>query len=228
MQDALDLLRVLYEPTAVFERIRERPRILVPFIVLCVLSVILSVATAPVQQAAAALFTPRTADAAAAAPPGPVGMLVRAIIGAPFSVGIGLVASGFVLWLTTSLFGQDAKFKTLVSVAAHTFVIGLFYQAANSAVLMMRGLEAITTFQDLQVALGLNLLWQEGSGFLWNFLGAVNPFGIWGLVLAAIGVQVTHKVQQGTAYSIATVSFLVKALALAGLASLAMKFVPQG
>ncbi|MGH7754523.1 MAG: YIP1 family protein [Gemmatimonadales bacterium] len=228
MQDALDLFRVLYEPTAVFERIRERPRILIPFVVLCVLTVILSLATAPVQQAAAALFQPRTPDAAAATPPGAVAMLIRAVIGAPFSVGLGLLASGFILWLTTSLFGPDAQFKTLVSVAAHTFLVGLLYQAVGSAVLMMRGLETIAAFQDLQIALGLNLLWPDGSGFLWNSLGAVNPFGIWGLVLAAIGVQTTHRVQQGTAYSIATVSFVIKALALAALASLAMKFVPQG
>lgn len=228
MQDAVDLFRVLYEPTAVFERVRERPRILVPFIVLCVLSVVLSVVTAPVGQATAALFQPPGTDAAASAPPGAAAMLIRAVIGAPIAVGIGLVASGFILWLTTSLFGQDAQFKTLVSVAAHTFLIGMLYQATTSAVLMMRGLESITTFQDVQVALGLNLLWPDGTGFLWNVLGAINPFGIWGLILAAIGVQTTHRVQQGTAYSIATVSFLIKALALAGLASLAMKLIPQG
>src|SRR3954465_14113094 len=35
----LDVFRVLFEPTAVFERVRERPRFLAPFLVICVIQI---------------------------------------------------------------------------------------------------------------------------------------------------------------------------------------------
>ena len=35
----LDVFKVLFEPTAVFERVRERPRFLAPFIVICALQI---------------------------------------------------------------------------------------------------------------------------------------------------------------------------------------------
>ena len=41
MEAALDVFRVLYEPGKVFERVRERPRVLVPWIVLSLILVVI-------------------------------------------------------------------------------------------------------------------------------------------------------------------------------------------
>ena len=54
MGAALDVLNVLYEPTAVFERVREKPKFLVPFIVLAVILVVCVFLMMPYQRAAMA------------------------------------------------------------------------------------------------------------------------------------------------------------------------------
>src|SRR3989442_194236 len=47
MGAVLDLVRVLFEPTAVFERVREKPRFLAPFVALAIILVLVSVVQLP-------------------------------------------------------------------------------------------------------------------------------------------------------------------------------------
>src|SRR5438876_5083451 len=54
--DALDLLNVLHEPTAVFNRINERPRVLIPWLVLGVFLIVLAILVQPYQSAAFEAF----------------------------------------------------------------------------------------------------------------------------------------------------------------------------
>ncbi len=65
------------------------------------------------------------------------------------------------------------------------------------------GPEGITSPSDLQPALGLDLLAPDAKGFIGALLKGINPFSIWGMVLTAIGIQVTHKTSKGTAYAVA-------------------------
>ena len=82
----------------------------------------------------------------------------------------------------------------------------------GAAVLQMKGVGQISSPQDLQPALGLDLLAPGATGFALSALKAINPFGIWGLVLTAIGVSTTHRLSKGTGYAVATIAFLVGVL----------------
>jgi hypothetical protein len=73
---------------------------------------------------------------------------------------------------------------------------------------------------DLQPALGLDLLVPDAGRFLTAVLKAINPFSIWGLVLTAIGVTVTHKTTKGMGYAIAAVAFLIGVVFAAGIAGM--------
>src|SRR5207244_2336600 len=149
----LDLFNVLLEPTAVFERVREKPKFLAPFLVICALQMIIGFLNLPFTQAAMHAM-------AASRPAAPAG--------AP----------------------DPAKFAA----------IGLLF-----------------------VPVGLLIAYVISAGLLWflaSGLKAINPFTIWGLILTAIGVTVTHKTSKGTGYTVATVSFLIGVLVAGGLASL--------
>src|SRR5256712_13346573 len=52
MGAVLDLFNVLLEPTAVFERVREKPKFLAPFLVICALQMIIGFLNLPFTQAA--------------------------------------------------------------------------------------------------------------------------------------------------------------------------------
>ncbi|HWZ29104.1 MAG TPA: YIP1 family protein, partial [Gemmatimonadales bacterium] len=116
--------------------------------------------------------------------------------------------------------GGEGKWGTLLSVVTYTSITGLLLQLVGVIVLMTKGVGEISSPQDLQPRLGLNLLAPGAGGFLGAFLGGINPFAIWGVILTAIGLQVTHKMSKGTAYGTAIGNAVILLLILAVLASL--------
>jgi hypothetical protein len=213
----LDVVKVLYEPTTVFERVRERASFLAPYLVMCVVQVIIYVANMPFLKAdMAAQFAARPAGG-----PDPSKFLWIGAAFIPLGIAVALVIGGGLLWILTSLFGGEAKFSKLLSVAAYSAVPSVILLAViGTLVLHMQGIGQITSPQDLQPALGLDLLAPGTTGFVGAVLKAINPFAIWGLVLTAIGVSTTHRLPKSTGYTVATISFLIGVCIAGGVAAI--------
>jgi hypothetical protein len=209
----VDVLRVLFEPSAVFERVREKPSFLLPFLAICAVQVVLYFVNLPFLKAGmAAQMASRPAGG-----PDPASFLWIGALFIPVGIAIALVLGGFILWVLVSLFGGEAKFGTLLSVATFASVPSvILLSIVGTVVLHMQGVGQIASPQDMQPALGLDLLAPGAKGFVGGALKAVNPFGIWGLVLTAIGVSTTHRLAKSTGYAIATISFLI-GVAIAGM-----------
>src|SRR2546425_13261250 len=87
MSAVLDLVRVLFEPTAVFERVREKPKFLAPYLALAAVRLVIGFlqlayirAAMAAQLATMAQTNPQAAEAAQEF--ASVGVVVRAIMGA--------------------------------------------------------------------------------------------------------------------------------------------------
>jgi hypothetical protein len=218
MQALVDLVKVLFEPAAVFERVREKPRFLVPFLGLAVVQIIVGVINLPYLQAGMrAQMAGRTMPAGA---PDPSSFAFIGVIAVPVVLVIIFLISTLILWVLVSVFGGEGKFGTLLSVVTYASVPSVILLSIIGAiVLRMKGVDTMTSPADLQPALGLDLVMPGVKGFLGGMLKAINPFSIWSLVLTAIGVKVTHRLSQGSAYGAATVHYLFAVL-LAGVGGL--------
>ncbi len=109
-----DVFRVLYEPGAVFERVRERPTFLMPFLVICVVQLAVFFFNMPFMKAGmAAQMATRPAGG-----PDPSKFLWIGAIFVPLGIGLILVIAGGLLWVLVSIFGGEAKFGTLMGVSA--------------------------------------------------------------------------------------------------------------
>ena len=202
----LDVVKVLFEPTAVFERVRERPRFLVPFLAICAVQVVIYFVNLPYLKAG---MQAQLAQAPAGGPD-PSRFLAIGAAFIPIGLAIALVLGAFILWVLVSLVGGDGKFGTLLSVATYAAVPSVILLAiVGTIVLHLQGVGQITSPQDMQPALGLDLLVPGATGFMGAALKAINPFGIWGLVLTAIGVSTTHRLSKGSGYTVATISFVI-------------------
>ena len=219
MGAVLDLFNVLLEPTAVFERVREKPKFLAPFLVICALQMIIGFLNLPFTQAAMHAMA-ATRPAAPAGAPDPAKFAAIGLIFVPVGLIIAYVISAGLLWILTSLMSGEAKFIPLLSVTTYASITGVLLATAGVVVLRLKGIDSVTSMADLQPALGLDLLVPDAGKFLASVLKAINPFTIWGLILTAIGVTVTQKTSKGTGYTVATVSFLIGVLVAGGLASL--------
>jgi len=207
-----DLVKVLYEPGAVFERVREKPSFLVPFAGLAAAQVVAAALMLPYTKAATAAQFAQAMQARGGTGPDPSKFLAIGLIVAPITIAIVLVISAALLWVLVSLTGGEAKFGTLLSLSAFVSVTGVLLQFAGLATLMLKGVANVTSPADLQPALGLDLVLPEMGRFATSLLRAINPFSIWGLVLTAIGLQVTHRLSKGSAYTVAIAASLIGAL----------------
>jgi hypothetical protein len=202
----LDLVKVLYDPGAVFQRVTEKPAFLMPFIGISVVQMLISAVNLPFLKVA---MQAQAAQAPAGAPD-PSKFAAIGLIFVPIGIAFVLLIIGFVLWVLVSLVGGEAKFGTLLSVAAYAAVPSVVVLGIVGAiVLQVQGPANITSPQDLQPALGLDLLAPGAKGFLGAVLKGINPFSIWGLVLTAIGVSTTHRLSKGSGYVVATSAFVL-------------------
>jgi hypothetical protein len=218
MDAILDLLRVIYEPGAVFERLREKPKILAPLATLMLVTALIQVLMLPYIRAAigpmlAAVAQQNPQAAATANTFILLGIVIAPIILALFT----LIWSGL-LWMMVAVVGGEAKFATLFSVATYTGIAFVASLLVVLAIIMVKGKDNLTP-QDLQPAIGLDLFITSGGRVATAVLKQINPFSIWGLFLMALGIQVTHKQTKGNAWTAVLVSFVVILLISAGFAA---------
>ena len=214
-----DLFKVLFDPVPVFERVREKTPFMLPFLALVVVQIVVGVVNMPYLKAGI-----RASMAGREMPPGspdPANFAFIGIIAVPIVIVLLFLVSTLILWVLVSIFGGEGKFGTLLSVTVYASVPAvILLSIIGSVVLRLKGVEAMASPADLQPALGLDLLAPAAKGFTGALLKAINPFSIWGMVLTAIGISVTHKLPRSTGYTIAMISFALGVLIGASLASM--------
>lgn len=219
MRAMLDVFKVLYEPGAVFERVAAKPSFLMPFIVVVVVQIIIGIVNMPFMQAA--MQAQMAAAGAPAGGPDPSKFAAIGLAFIPIVIALLLVISALLLWVLVSLVGGEGKFGMLLSVATYCSVPNvILLSIIGSIVVHMQGPGALTSPQDLQPALGLDLLAPGAKGFIGAVLKGINPFSIWALVLTAIGVSTTHRLSKGSGYVVATLSFVIGLLIAGGFGAL--------
>ncbi|GIW51879.1 MAG: hypothetical protein KatS3mg081_1234 [Gemmatimonadales bacterium] len=219
MRALLDLVNVIYDPIAVFERVREKPRFWAPFLGLAALQIVIGFLMIPYNRAAM-----RSVMSTAGGPgPDPSVFLALGVFSAPIGLALFLVLSAAVLWILVSVLAAGANFKQLLSVVTYVGITAIVAQLAGLVVLILGGgPESVTSMSDLRASFGLDLLLSERSGALGALLSAVNPFSIWALVLTGLGVSVTHKTSRALGMGVAAVLLAVGALLQAGFAMIGM------
>jgi len=210
LADMLDFVNVLHEPDAVFARIKERARILAPWILLSIVLVVMSILTRPYQQAAMEAFkatlTPEQA-ARMGDRSGGGGIIGLALT--PLGVLAFLAAGAGLLWIGVSVTGTQARFKTLMSVLAYSCVTYVLFAVIGMVVLTLRGKASVTGFADLRAPLGLDLLIANVGLYGGQVLNAINPFSVWGVWLTGTGISITHGISKGTAIVVTAVVYLL-------------------
>ncbi|HTI04303.1 MAG TPA: YIP1 family protein [Gemmatimonadales bacterium] len=215
-----DVFKVLYEPTAVFERVRNGPNFIAPFITIIVAQCVLFFVNLPFMKVA--MQAQFAARGASGGPTPSTGMIAGfGLVGLVIVLGVVLVLSAFILWALVSVFGGDAKFSRLLSVTTFSAIpAAILLAAVGTLVLHLQGTSGLTSPQDMQPALGLDLLAPGMKGFLAGVLKGINPFSIWGFVLTAIGVSTTHRLSKSTGYTVAAIQFAIGLLITGAFATL--------
>jgi hypothetical protein len=204
-----NVFKVLFEPTAVFEHERAKPNFLAPYLAVVAAQIILFFVNLPYLRVA---IKAQMASAPAGRPmPSDTMLMVFGIVGLIVVLTIIFALSGLILWMLTSILGGgEAKFSTMLSVTMYSAIpAAVLLSIVGTLVLHLQGTGNLTSPQDMQPALGLDLLAPGAKGFVAAVLKGINPFSIWSVALTAIGITTTQRTAKSSGWTIAVVAFVI-------------------
>ncbi len=196
------LLGIITEPSTQFKRIKENPRVLVPFIIVTILSVLgmLLMMTQIDFLGDDPFFTDMTEEEV---------MIATIFAQATFAI-TGLLIPIFAILINTVIYFIIAKiaksavtFKQMFSM--NTFI---YFIAVISIFVNAIGFFGMTNPDPEVYLTSLNSI-VGADGVLGAILSSLEIFTIWGMIITAIGLQVVAKLSKGLSWGIVIVFFLI-------------------
>lgn len=183
------LIGIFFRPRATFESMRERPRFLLPLVILLVVQTGLAfvmyrsgvVAEQTVAKMEAQNRDPAAIDKVREFFEGTGGLIVT-VVTAPFATAVGLLSGAAVLFFMANLMlGARLRFSHYVSAVAFSGLVLLVDQLVRVGLIL-----ANRTFD---VRLGLGVLFGDSTGFAVRALDMLtDPLFLWGNAIGALGV----------------------------------------
>ena len=221
--DAMRVLRVPFSPGEVFAEQVERPKWLVPFVVISLLSMIVAVLSMPYTARMMELAMAARGNAAAIPESAKKIGTIFAFLGTPILVLLLSFLGAGIMYLVLMVTSGKVRFVGLLSASVFAKIMIVVQGLVQVAIWKVRGAPsaAIQTMADAQVAIGADLLLPSDSTvspFLRVLLGSINPLSIWALIITAVGVMVLEKQSKGSAWTATLVAFAVLVLIGAAMA----------
>jgi len=196
------LLGMITDPITQFERIRMNPKVLVPFIIVTVLTAI------------GMLFMMSQIDLIGDDPyfnsMGEEELMYMTIFTQITFVITGLLTPAISILISTVVYLIIAKivksavsFKQLFSMATFIYIISVLSIFINALAFL-----AISNPDPNLLLTSLNSL-VEAEGALGAFLGSIEIFTVWGMILSAIGLQIVAKFSKGLSWGIVIGIFVI-------------------
>lgn len=189
-------LWIFTSPTRVFDDIRDgKVSWWQPWLMVSVLFVIAGWLSMPAQRAVMELnpkVTPEMADK--------MGVMLywQLLITPIFSLIVALLSAG-ISYVVVTMQSKEATFKKYFTLILFTNLIFALGYVITSAILRARGVEGISSPEDVKIAFSLRMLATEASPVVRGLLGSIEFFSIWGLVLVVLGVKRIFKLATGPA-----------------------------
>ncbi|MDO6658470.1 Yip1 family protein [Anaerobacillus sp. 1_MG-2023] len=193
------LLGMIWSPGEQFKSIRQAPKVWLPLIVVTVLSLIggwlMILGPGFEEQFATGDLQGENVD----------GLILFTKIITIVSVGVGPVLSilvgSFILWLINKATSSEVTFKQFFSMNTYIGFIGAIGAVLNGLIIAIVG----GTVDKLYTSLGSLV---SGEGFLGGFLNGIEIFGIWTIILTALGLRITAQWPKALVWTIVIILFL--------------------
>lgn len=186
--------KVLAAPGEAFQAIAQDPRFLWPVLIIIAITLLLTMLTIPETREYS-----MEVMAASGMTPEQIAMAMQFVVP---SALIGVVVALPFMWLIQTvllvIYNQfsvgEAGFKQLFAVAVFAGLPSIIKSVISTGLIKTIGLKAAMEFNSsLAVFMGT----ADQGGFLYNFLGHMELFSIWGLVLLVVGSSIAMKKKAG-------------------------------
>ena len=211
---AENLRDVILAPSATFEDVRERPRWLIPLLVVAIGTLVASYFMMPLyeeMQRIALTAREMTEEQRAQAMQQMERFKYVGLAFGPIMVAVISALVGLLLWAWAAISGaREPRYKVAFTAIVYTGVIGILQLIAQAIVVALKGAEQVA-LEGGPPTFGLALFLERGDmpRILWGLLANVNFFAIWTAVVVAIAGIHAMRMGKGAAYAFAILMWLV-------------------
>lgn len=220
-RSVLDNFRdVIFAPTATFQAVGRRPRVLVPLLVLMAATLIASYLLMPLWGELQEIQVMQDADLSAEERETRLaGMETFKWIGlaiAPLGFALVLAVTAALFWAWAAIAGgKNADYKVAFASLVYASVVGVVQMYLQAAVVHIKGVAQVAR-EGGPPLFGLSLFLDRDDfpALVWGQLANLNFFSIWYAVLIAIAGIHALRMSRGSAYTVAVVLFVIGGLFL--------------
>jgi hypothetical protein len=221
-----DFMDIFYAPTSVYERRQNQspwPTILIVTVLLVIISVLTFNATAPAFEAE---LRHAMAKAMAKTPQMTQDMADKSIsfsmIGKKWGAvlfPLGVLFFAVFIWLVAKIVGAKETYGGALIVIAYASIIGVLSSIVTGAQALVLDVSGMTTPDQLSLSVARFMDKATTSPALYAVAKQLDVFGIWALVVMAIGVRVTGKTSRNAAIAFAIIWWVLATGIIAALAA---------
>ena len=211
---------VIVDPEATFEDVAERPRWLVPLIVLAVATLIVSYFMMPMwaeMQEAQLAGQEMTSEQVEQSRQMMETFKWVGLAMAPIMSAVIMAIWAFLFWGWGTIAGaKNARYPVAFTAIVYAGIIYLLQSVAQAVVVVVKGAEQVAA-EGGPPTFGVTLFLERGdmSGLMWGLLSNVNFFSIWYAVVIAIAGQHALKMSKGASWGFAVVVWVISGIFLA-------------
>ncbi len=202
------LLRVFYAPSETFEAVAEQRSAadwLVPTLLVAAVIFVSTYLTSPIYVAEALKQIP-------AEQRGEMGgageaMRISGLIAAPVMTFVMLFIGAAIYLLVGKLLGGLLGYGHCLAIVAYTSLITILQHLVKTPLVLA------TETMDVQIGLGMFLAEEARKGFAGALLSSVEPFVVWMVVIAGLGLSIVGQIERSRAYAgVAAITLLFLAI----------------
>lgn len=199
------LLGVITDPRTQFERIRKNPRILVPFIIITVLTVVgmLLMMTQIDFIGDDPILNDMGEEELMFVT---IGSQIVFVLAGLFAPAFGILINTVVYFIVAKIVKSAVTFKQLFSMSVYIYIISVISLFVNALAFF-----ALNNPDPELYVTSLNSIVQA-EGALGAILVSIEIFTIWGIILTALALQIVAKFSKGLSWGVVIGIFVVTLL----------------
>ncbi len=200
-----NLINIIVEPVKTFQHIKEKDDWWIPFILLVVVTwIFLWISGPAMARLTAQMMAEMGADRE-------IPKFVEYIkyLGAPIGTLTMWLLMSVLIWFLANSFGGDWDFTKALDLYAYSSVVQVLRSILTTVILLIRGIPNIMTFQDLNVATGLNLLFSPENPRLYALVSGIEVFTIWQFILIAYGISEITGISKKKAAWVSVIVYII-------------------
>lgn len=204
------ILDIFIDPMKVFKRIGVGLAWWKPFVLSCVLAIVIAWLMLPFRRAILELnVTGMEQEELARALEAFDRFGVIGIISVPFVLILTILIITGIAHIVVAMMSSNARFKKTLSLINYANLVPILGQLISVAVLRARGIESVESAADLQMSFSLAAVFPGLGGFLQAFLESLGVFQVWFYILLILGVAAVFKVSRTKAVVVAVPIWLL-------------------